>query len=44
MEQLTQYELVPEEWGGDAICVPVSARDGPWASRTCWRASSSWPR
>jgi len=22
---LTQYELVPEEWGGDVICVPVSA-------------------
>ena len=22
MEQLTQYELVPEEWGGDTICVP----------------------
>ncbi|MCI8443343.1 MAG: translation initiation factor IF-2 [Provencibacterium sp.] len=24
-EELTQYELVPEEWGGDIICVPVSA-------------------
>jgi len=22
---LTQYSLVPEEWGGDVICVPVSA-------------------
>ena len=22
MEQLTQYELVPEEWGSDTICVP----------------------
>ena len=22
---LTQYNLVPEEWGGDVICVPVSA-------------------
>ena len=22
---LTQYELVPEEWGGDVMCVPVSA-------------------
>ncbi len=22
---LTQYGLVPEEWGGDVICVPVSA-------------------
>ena len=27
-EQLTQYELVPEEWGGDTICVPVSAMTG----------------
>ena len=24
-QNLTQYELVPEEWGGDVICVPVSA-------------------
>ena len=23
--ELTQYDLVPEEWGGDTICVPVSA-------------------
>ena len=22
---LTQYELVPEEWGGDVMCIPVSA-------------------
>ena len=22
---LTKYDLVPEEWGGDTICVPVSA-------------------
>ncbi len=27
-EQLTKYELVPEEWGGDVICVPVSALRG----------------
>ena len=26
MQQLTEHELVPEEWGGDIICVPVSAR------------------
>ncbi len=25
MQQLTEYELIPEEWGGDTICVPVSA-------------------
>ena len=25
MQALTEYELVPEQWGGDTICVPVSA-------------------
>ena len=25
-QQLTEYGLVPEEWGGDTICVPVSAK------------------
>ena len=25
MTELTKYDLVPEEWGGDVICVPVSA-------------------
>ena len=24
-QELTEYGLVPEEWGGDVICVPVSA-------------------
>lgn len=24
-QDLTKYNLVPEEWGGDTICVPVSA-------------------
>ncbi len=28
MQSLTQYELVPEAWGGDVICVPVSALTG----------------
>lgn len=27
-QQLTEQELVPEEWGGDVICVPVSAKTG----------------
>lgn len=27
-QELTEYELVPEEWGGDVICVPVSAKTG----------------
>ncbi len=26
--ELTKYDLVPEEWGGDVICVPVSALTG----------------
>ncbi len=25
MQQLTEYELVPEDWGGDTPCIPVSA-------------------
>ncbi len=24
-QELTKYDLVPEEWGGDIMCVPVSA-------------------
>ncbi len=26
MQQLTEHDLVPEEWGGDIICIPVSAK------------------
>ena len=25
-QELTRYDLIPEEWGGDVICVPVSAK------------------
>ena len=35
MQELTEYELVPEDWGGDVICVPVSAAHQVWASTTC---------
>jgi len=28
MQQMTEYQLVPEEWGGDTIFVPVSAKSG----------------
>ncbi|WP_096269849.1 translation initiation factor IF-2 [Paucisalibacillus globulus] len=28
MQELTEYELVPEDWGGDTIYVPVSALKG----------------
>ena len=27
-EQLTKYELVPEEWGGETIICPISAKTG----------------
>lgn len=27
-QELLEYELVPEEWGGDTICVPISAKQG----------------
>ena len=27
-QELMNYELVPEEWGGDTICVPISAKQG----------------
>ncbi len=27
-EQLTKYELIPEEWGGDTIICPISAKTG----------------
>ena len=27
-EQLTKYEIVPEDWGGDVACIPVSALTG----------------
>lgn len=26
-QELMNYELVPEEWGGDTICVPISAKN-----------------
>lgn len=28
MEQLTEYELIPEDWGGDTIFVEISAKFG----------------
>ena len=27
-QQITEYDLVPEEWGGDTIMVPISAKKG----------------
>ena len=28
MQQLTEYDLVPEEWGGDTVICPISAKTG----------------
>ena len=28
LQQRTEHEIVPEDWGGDTICVPVSAKTG----------------
>ena len=28
MQQLTEYELVPEDWGGETIICPISAKTG----------------
>ncbi len=27
-QELTEHDLLPEDWGGDTICVPVSAKTG----------------
>ena len=44
MQELTEYELVPEEWGGDVICVPVSAKTKMGIQATCWKTSCWWLR
>ena len=28
MQQLTEYNVLPEKWGGDTICIPISAKTG----------------
>ena len=41
--QLTERGLVLEEWGGEVIAVPVSARTGKgWSG--CWRTCWWWRR
>lgn len=27
-QQLSQYDLIPEEWGGTTVCMPISAKTG----------------
>lgn len=33
MRQLSQYDLLTEEWGGSVICVPISAKEGTGVDR-----------
>ncbi len=33
MQQLTEHDILPEEWGGDTIVVPVSAKTGMGVER-----------
>src|SRR5699024_7796927 len=28
MQELTEYELIPEDWGGSTIFVPITAKQG----------------
>ena len=44
MQQLTEYELVPEEWGGDVHLRSSIGQDRRWAFRTCWRTFCWWLR
>lgn len=43
MQQLTEYGLISEEWGGDTIMVPVSAHKR-LASMNSWKTSSYWQK
>ena len=38
-QQLTEYDLVPEEWGGETIICPISAQGR--ALTSCWKWSFS---
>ena len=36
-QELTEYELIPEDWGGSTIFVPVSAHTQKKESRSFWK-------
>ena len=36
-QELTEYELVPEEWGGDIICVPGFCCEQAGHRRPSWK-------
>ncbi len=42
--RLTEYDLVPEEWGGETVICPPSPPSPARALTSCWRWSSSLPR
>ena len=44
MQQLTEYELVPEQWGGSTIMVPVSAKHEAGHRPSCSSTSRCRPR
>ena len=44
MQELSQHEVLTEEWGGDTMLVKVSAKTGAWASTTCSTPSCCRPR
>jgi translation initiation factor IF-2 len=43
MQQLTEYGLISEEWGGDTIMVPVSAHKKIGLD-DFWKISWSWQK
>ena len=43
-EQLTKYEIVPEDWGGDVACIPVSAVTGMGIERPAGAHRAGRPR
>ena len=36
-QELTEYELIPEDWGGSTVFVPVSAHTKEGIPVACWR-------
>ena len=36
-QELAEYELIAEDWGGSTIFVPVSATDRRRSGQICWK-------
>ena len=43
-QELTEYDLVPEEWGGDTIVCPISAKTGAGIEELAGESRAAWPR